>query len=1001
MQGGADFQFLTDFDTEHIVELYNTIQGIVDQVNALRDAGELTDKQLQDSEYYQNMLSWLDQMKGSVERYQAALEDVSKYSTELTAITAAGSGSVDFSNVQNANEYLEQRLALIQEIQAMLDEKGDTTSDAGAMADTYLRDNFRTLYTQYAEAADYIEQIREKFNSTSRNVESLVGELSDDQFAALLRLDPDTINNWEQLGYACQQLAKLDFSNFRNITDADLSEIQQAAADQYNIYQSVQDQVSSGKTISSKELQSLDPELQQFFSMMANGSYKMTGDAREFYETVNNLKLDGFYQTIDAIDERLAHMNELAQQNFDYDALDQSAYQEGANYSLPNSNQTTDINYDLVDQQLAYLQAVTDSNDELQVQIGLWQSLAEHHQLTKESVELIAEEIGKAGDQTQDLDARMQELAENAALVGHQLHDAMFPTDEDIDLDTLASLSDIFQDLADESEELSDDLADNAAAAEDLAEAVLRFDDACKDVVDNYEDWMDALNNGSIQDQAEVMGQLRDAYADLLDLDGSSLSSDFLTNTENLDLMKAAIDGDIEAYDELMSRAGQDIIAHMTLDHEQFEADLQTVQNELDAMNFQELEIGANLDTGNFLQACTDLVNNAGMTAQQATDYLASMGVDAEVVQTKTTATDTHQYTGAEAHVTTESVQGTDPITGQPMTYTFPSVSYTTTPVQGEDVQDNTAFALKVISANKSSGGGFKFQNSTNGGGSKGTARRNSGSGGKKSGGGGGSGKTTEPDKSQKDLKKEMEDERDIYHDINIELEQINRQLDRTQKKQDRLYGKQLLDNLNKQTKILDQQKQKLEEKADLQAQDLKSQQKTLKNLGVTFDKYGNISNYMDVLANKQAEVNAKTKEYNSLIEAYNESTDKDIKKQIAEEAEAVNKQLKNLEDEYKDLEKKIKNYDDLREDMEDLVDEIEEITQKEIEINIKKFRMEVEIRLELGEAERDWNKFRREVLEHTDIIKDTNFQEIFSDASQGVRDISSYFNVNGSKGSI
>ena len=66
---GADFTFLTDFDTEHIVELYNTIQGIVDQVNDLREAGELTDQQLQNSEYYQNMLAWLDQMRDSVESY--------------------------------------------------------------------------------------------------------------------------------------------------------------------------------------------------------------------------------------------------------------------------------------------------------------------------------------------------------------------------------------------------------------------------------------------------------------------------------------------------------------------------------------------------------------------------------------------------------------------------------------------------------------------------------------------------------------------------------------------------------------------------------------------------------------------------------------------------------------------------------------------------------------------------------------------------------------------
>jgi len=246
-----------------------------------------------------------------------------------------------------------------------------------------------------------------------------------------------------------------------------------------------------------------------------------------------------------------------------------------------------------------------------------------------------------------------------------------------------------------------------------------------------------------------------------------------------------------------------------------------------------------------------------------------------------------------------------------------------------------------------------------------------------------------------------MEDTRDIYHDINIELQQIDRRLDRVQKKQDRLYGKQLLDNLNKQSKILDQHKAKLEEKYELQKQDLASQQQTLKNLGVAFDKYGNISNYMDILVNKQAQVNAKTKEYNSLIDAYNISTDKEIKKQIADEAEKLNKQIKQYEDEYKNLEDKIKNYDGLREDMEDVVDQIEEETQKQIEINIKKFRMEVEIRLDMGEAERDWNKFRREVLEHTDIIKDTNFQEIFSDATQGIRDITSYFNVRGSKGSL
>jgi len=122
-----------------------------------------------------------------------------------------------------------------------------------------------------------------------------------------------------------------------------------------------------------------------------------------------------------------------------------------------------------------------------------------------------------------------------------------------------------------------------------VAEAILRFDDAIQDVIDNYDDWLAALNSDSIEEQALVIDELRDAYADLLDLDGSSLSKDFLTNTDNLELMKAAIDGDTEAYEQLLDLAGEDIIAHLSLDKAQFENDLNVVQNSLDAMNFQDL----------------------------------------------------------------------------------------------------------------------------------------------------------------------------------------------------------------------------------------------------------------------------------------------------------------------------------------------------------------------------------------------------------------------------
>ena len=512
----------------------------------------------------------------------------------------------------------------------MLDKKGDTTSDATAMADTYLRDNFRTLYTQYSDAADYIEQIRKKFGEANKNVEQMISDMDEDHLGMLMKLDPSTIKDWDTLAGIIQRIAGIDLSNTANALDP--KSAQAAASDKYNIYQSLEDQVSGGKSISSKEMESLDPEIQDFFSMMANGTYKMTGDAEDFYNKVNNLKLEGFYETLDAINRKIEQTQELQDKDFNYDALNQSANKP---QFVRGEGQVDTIDYDLVKYQLDYLQAVTDTNSELGAQIDLWIELAKNQELNKEQVDAIAEAVGNAEDQTANLTERQQELKGMAEEVAHQLHDAMFPTDSDVDTKVLENLSETIQDIADESDELADGLTEDSRAADDVAESILRFDNAIEDVVKNYENWMDVLNNGSIQEQSEIIDDLRDAYADLLDLDGSSLSKVFLTNAENLDLMKAAIDGDIDAYNELLEAAQRDIVTHLSLseeDYNEFVAAINNIQAMMDEMNFQDIEVGASLDDTNFIAGLENMINAANMTAQQATDYLASMGVDAEVI---------------------------------------------------------------------------------------------------------------------------------------------------------------------------------------------------------------------------------------------------------------------------------------------------------------------------------------------------------------------------------
>jgi len=60
----------------------------------------------------------------------------------------------------------------------------------------------------------------------------------------------------------------------------------------------------------------------------------------------------------------------------------------------------------------------------------------------------------------------------------------------------------------------------------------------------------------------------------------------------------------------------------------QFDTDLATIQNDI-ANGIDDIEIGAYVDDTQAIQAMNQLINAADMTRQEATDLLASMGVDA------------------------------------------------------------------------------------------------------------------------------------------------------------------------------------------------------------------------------------------------------------------------------------------------------------------------------------------------------------------------------------
>ena len=625
----------------------------------------------------------------------------------------------------------------------------------------------------------------------------------------------------------------------------------------------------------------------------------------------------------------------------------------------------------------AFLETLNEviSAKQYQLELSREQALQENAQkINEKQAQLDAE---KDVEKRKTLQGELIALVQERAELLHQIAETKI--DEDVDPQAMAALSEGFQKLATQSEELSDDLAENQEAADNLAEAVLRFDNACQSVAKSYNDWMDALQSGSIQQQIQAMEELRQTYADLLDLDGDSLSEDFLSSTENLDLMKAAIDGDIDAYDQLMNLAQQDIAAQIHLDTDKFQSDFDELMNlYYQGQSLDDLEVGASLNDEGFLEGLSNMVTAAGMTRDQATDYLASMGVDAEVVEQKNEGTETKQQTGWNSTLVPNEEIGEVPViqgTGLgvsvqsiPVRYVTYSSEYTPTTETVTDSKENSAFSLKVISANKSSGGGFKFKQASNGGGSKGNARRSSG-GGKGRGGGGGKGRSPKKGGGSR--------------------------------KSSKSNGKQLLDNLNKQQKFLDKQVETLRRKQKLQEQDLANQKQKLRGLGVEVNEQGDIINYMDALGQKQDKVNSLIAEENALIQKRNKLKNKDKQDALDQLIEKKKKEVDAAKDDLDKTKDAIKDYDDLRNDMEDLIDDIEDLIDQQIEINIEKFNAKVEMTLELGQAEREWNEFRKNVLENKDFMIRTDFDDISTGLQQNVDDFYSYFDVHGSIGGI
>ena len=202
-----------------------------------------------------------------------------------------------------------------------------------------------------------------------------------------------------------------------------------------------------------------------------------------------------------------------------------------------------------------------------------------------------------------------------------------------------------------------------------------------------------------------------------------------------------------------------------------------------------------------------------------------------------------------------------------------------------------------------------------------------------------------------------LNEEIDAYHDINIEIKQLETQLSRLQKQQAKLTGDALLKNLQEQLELLEKQNDAYLRKYDIMSMETAATRASLADQGVEFNSDGTISNYAAMIQQKQQYVQDLQNQYNNMSK---------------EEQDGFKDTVEQAKKDYENFKKAITDYDSLiTEKIPELQDKIQDIADKEIEIQISKAKMKVQAILDDQDLKRTEIEFKKKLarLKDDDIL--------------------------------
>ena len=194
---------------------------------------------------------------------------------------------------------------------------------------------------------------------------------------------------------------------------------------------------------------------------------------------------------------------------------------------------------------------------------------------------------------------------------------------------------------------MQSELEDLDDAAKDTTAAILRMSNGVVTLRNKISDISEILTNDALEGTTEWYQALNDldkGLSEVLNIDAGTLSDTFIESGDALAYAQRMAEGDMSAIDDLRIAAAQDIVQNLAIQVDPDE-NVDTIRSELMAdLNQLQTEISSgkitvmtDLDTNPFIQRLDEMLAKGQVSAEQASQILSSIGMDAKIEHKKGT----------------------------------------------------------------------------------------------------------------------------------------------------------------------------------------------------------------------------------------------------------------------------------------------------------------------------------------------------------------------------